>query len=132
MAFMLEIVTPDRSFYSDEVEMVIVRGIKGDLAILDNKSPLMTPLSIGKVRIFEDDKKTERIAAVVNGYVSVDADKTTIITDSAEWPGEIDIERAREAKERAKRRLKKRTDDTDVLRAEMALRRAINRLDIAD
>lgn len=132
MAFMLEIVTPDRSFFSDQVEMVIVRGIEGDLAILDNKSPLITPLSIGKVRIFENDKQTERIAAVVDGYVSVGLNKTTIITDSAEWPEEIDIDRAKEAKRRAEERLKKRSEGTDVIRAELALKRAINRLNIID
>lgn len=132
MSFMLEIVTPDRSFFSGEVEMVIVRGIEGDLAILDNRSPLITPLSIGKVRVFEDDKKTERVAAVVNGYVSINEGKTTIITDSAEWPEEIDIDRAKEAKKRAEERLKKRSEGTDVLRAELALKRAINRLNIID
>lgn len=132
MSFMLEIVTPDRSFFSGEVEMVIVRGIEGDLAILDNRSPLITPLSIGKVRVFEDDKKTERVAAVVNGYISINEEKTTIITDSAEWPEEIDIDRAKEAKKRAEERLKKRSEGTDVLRAELALKRAINRLNIID
>lgn len=132
MAFKLEIVTPDRCFFTDEVEMVIVRGIEGDLAIMDNKSPFITPLAIGRVRIFENDKENERTAAVVDGYVSVSKDKTTIITDSAEWPEEIDVERAKRAKKRAQERLDKKTENIDVLRAEMALKRAINRLEILD
>lgn len=130
MGFMLEIVTPDRSFFSDEVDMVIVRGIEGDLAVLENRAPLITPLAIGKIRIIKNEK--ERIAAIVDGYVTVDKDKTTIITDSAEWPEEIDVKRAEEAKDRAEKRLKNRPEGLDIDRAEYALRRAINRLEVAN
>lgn len=128
MGFKLEIVTPDRAFYSDEVDMVILRGVDGDLAILNNRAPIITPLSIGKVRIKKDGK--ERIAAISDGYVSVTKEKTTVITDSAEWPEEIDIERAKRAKERAEKRLKER-EGVDILRAELALHRALNRLEVA-
>jgi F-type H+-transporting ATPase subunit epsilon len=130
MKFQLEIVTPERTFFSDEVEMVIVRGIEGDLAILKNRAPLITPLSIGKLRIFKDGE--ERIAAVVEGYVTVGKDKTTIITDAAEWPEEIDVERAQEAKVRAEKRLKESPEGLDIDRAELALKKAINRLEVAN
>lgn len=129
MKFQLEIVTPERSFFSGEVEMVILRGIEGDLAILKDRAPLITPLTIGKVRIFKDGE--EKVAAVVDGYVTVAKDKTTIITDSAEWPEEIDVERAIEAKKRAEKRLKEHPEGLDISRAELALKRAINRLDVA-
>ena len=127
---MLEIVTPERAFFSEEVDRVIVRGVEGDLAILKNRAPIITPLAIGKIRILKDGE--ERVAAAVNGYISVDKDKTTIITDSAEWPHEIDIERAEAAKERAERRLRERSEGLDIDRAELALKRALNRLDVAD
>lgn len=130
MGFMLEIVTPDRAFFSDEVDMVIARGIEGDFAVLKNRAPLITPLAIGKIRITKDGK--ERIAAVVDGYVSVQKDKTTIITDSAEWPEEIDIERAEEAKMRAEKRLNEKPEGLDIVRAENALKRALNRLEVAN
>ena len=130
MGFKLEIVTPERSFFSDEVEMVIVRGIEGDLGILENRAPIITPLTIGKVRIFKDGE--ERIAAVVDGYVTVTEDKTTIITDSAEWPEEIDVKRATEAKMRAEKLLKEKAEEIDIDRAELALKRALNRLDVAN
>jgi F-type H+-transporting ATPase subunit epsilon len=130
MSFMLEIVTPERAFFSEEVDRVIVRGVEGDLAILKNRAPIITPLAIGKIRILKDGE--ERVAAAVNGYISVDKDKTTIITDSAEWPHEIDIERAEAAKERAERRLRERSEGLDIDRAELALKRALNRLDVAD
>ncbi|WP_352404249.1 F0F1 ATP synthase subunit epsilon [Sporanaerobacter acetigenes] len=129
--FLLEIVTPDRMFFSGEVEMVVARGVEGDFAVLKGRAPLVTPLTIGKVKIKTEDGK-ERIAAVSNGYIEVASEKTTIIADSAEWPEEIDIERAKKAKERAEKRLKNRQDGLDVARAEMALKRAINRLEVAD
>ena len=129
MGFILEIVTPERSFFQGEVDRVIVRGVEGEMAILKNRAPIITPLAIGKIRILKDGE--ERVAAAVNGYISVDKEKTTIITDSAEWPDEIDVERAREAKERAERRLRERSEGLDIYRAELALRRALNRLDVA-
>ena len=82
--FDLDIVTPDRLFFSEKVEMIIVRGLEGDLAVLKGRTPLTTPLKIGQVRVFQDGK--ERLAAVVNGYISVLGDKTTIVTECAEWP----------------------------------------------
>lgn len=127
--FPLEIVTPDRMFFSGEVESVIVRGVDGDLAVLKNRAPLVTPLKIGKVRIIIDGK--EKVAALCNGYIKVSKEKTTIISDSAEWPEEIDIKRAEEAKERAEKRLKEKPSGIDTKRAELALRRALNRLDVA-
>ncbi len=129
MGFILEIVTPERSFFQGEVDRVIVRGVEGEMAILKNRAPIITPLAIGKIRILKDGE--ERVAAAVNGYISVDKEKTTIITDSAEWPDEIDVERAREAKERAERRLRERSEGLDIDRAELALRRALNRLEVA-
>ena len=126
---MLEIVTPDRKFFEEEVDMVIVRGVEGDLGILKGRAPLVTPLDIGKIKIKQGGKT--RIAAIAGGYVEVGKDKTTIISDAAEWPEEIDIERAKEAKERAEERLKRR-DNIDVARAEIALRKAVNRIRVAE
>lgn len=130
MGFMLKIVTPDREFFSEEVDRVIVRGVEGDLAVLKNRAPIVTPLAIGKIRILKDDK--ERIAAAVDGYISVTKDETTIITDAAEWPEEIDVKRAEEAKLRAEKRLKEKPEGLDIARAELALKRALNRLEVAN
>jgi len=124
--FDLEIVTPDRLFFSEKVEMVIVRGLEGDLAVLKGRTPITTPLKIGQVRITQNGK--ERIAAVVNGYISVLGDTTTIVTEAAEWPEEIDVKRAEEAKRRAEELIQKANDDIDIMRAELALKRALNRL----
>lgn len=127
--FMLEIVTPDRKFFEEEVDMVIVRGVAGDLGILRGHTPLVTSLDIGKIKIKQAGDT--RIAAIAGGYIEVTRDKTTIISDAAEWPEEIDIERAEEAKHRAEERLQRR-DNIDVARAEIALRKAVNRIKVAE
>ncbi len=127
--FQLDIVTPMRLFFSEEVNMVIVRGIEGDLAILKGRAPITTPLKIGKIRIMQDG--VERVAAVVDGYISVMDNKATIVTEAAEWPGEIDIKRAEMAKERAEKRMKESKETIDIDRAELALKRAINRIDVS-
>lgn len=128
---MLEIVTPDRRFFEDEVEMVIVRGQEGDLGILKGHTPLVTPLDIGRIKIKQNGEVRE--ATIAGGYVEIAKEKTTIITDSAEWPDEIDIDRAKEAKRRAEERLHEKNDsEVDLFRAEIALRKALNRINVAD
>nr|WP_300005642.1 ATP synthase F1 subunit epsilon [Tissierella sp.] len=124
----LEIVTPDKSFFDEDVDSIIVRGIEGDLAILKGRTPIVTPLRIGMVRVFQNG--TERIASVTEGYVSAINDNITIVTDAAEWPDEIDINRAEEARKRAEERITK-ASDMDLIRAEAALKRSINRLDVS-
>ena len=124
----LEIVTPDKSFFNEDVDSIIVRGIEGDLAILKGRTPIVTPLRIGMIRIFQNG--TEKIASVTEGYVSAVDDNVTIVTDAAEWPHEIDINRAEEARKRAEERMAK-ASDMDLVRAEAALKRSINRLDVS-
>lgn len=124
----LDIVTPDRLFFNEDIDSVIVRGIEGDLAILKGRTPIVTPLKIGKVRIFQNG--TERIATVSDGYISAVNDKVTIVTDAAEWPDEIDVNRAKVAKKRAEELLSKQKD-ADFVRAEAALKRSINRLELS-
>ncbi|NBI06029.1 F0F1 ATP synthase subunit epsilon [Senegalia massiliensis] len=126
--FDLEIVTPDRKFFEDEVEMVVVRGLEGDVGILKNHTPYVTPLAIGRVKIKQNGKYRE--ATVAEGYLDVTKTKTTIVTDAAEWPEEIDLNRAELAKKRAEERLKRKESDMDAQRAEIALKKAINRINM--
>ncbi len=127
--FKLEIVTPSEKFFDEEIEMLVVRTIVGDIAILKNHIPLVTPLTISVFKLNYPDG-THKVAAIGGGYMEVTKEKTTIVTDSAEWPGEIDLERAEEAKKRAEARLKAGGDSDDVVRAELALKRALNRLNV--
>lgn len=128
--FVLEIVTPDRKFFEDEVEMVVVRGAEGNMGILKEHTPLVTPLAIGKIQIKQ--KGETKCAAIARGYIEITEEKTTIVADSAEWPEEIDVERAKAAKERAERRLDSNDENIDVLRAQVALQKALNRINIAN
>ncbi|SDM53486.1 F0F1 ATP synthase subunit epsilon [Sediminibacillus halophilus] len=127
---MVSVVTPDGPVMEDAFEMVSLKAENGELGILHGHIPLVAPLSIGAIRLKGQDD-TKRLA-VNGGFVEVRPDKVTILAQSAEKPDEIDVERARKAKERAERRLQTKQDDIDFRRAENALRRAINRLDVVE
>ncbi|PRO65885.1 F0F1 ATP synthase subunit epsilon [Alkalicoccus urumqiensis] len=125
------VVTPDGSVFDGQVEMVSVRTIDGELGILPNHLPLVTPLSIGAVRLKESGNV--RLIALSGGFMEVRSDEVNILAESAELPSEIDVTRARAAKERAERRLEQaKQDNIDFRRAELALKRAVNRLDVAE
>ena len=126
--FNLTIVTPERSFFSDDVDMVIVNAIEGEMAVLKNRLPIITPLKTGKIRIFKDNK--EKVAAVVDGYINVGKYSTIVVTNAAEWPEEINVERALLAKKHAEERIK-RDKGKDVIQAQLDLRRALNRIEVA-
>jgi F-type H+-transporting ATPase subunit epsilon len=126
--FLLEIVTPERKLYAKEVNMVIVKGVAGELGILPNHIPLVTPLRIAPVTAKIDN--TSEVIAVNGGFMEVRKDKVVILAETAELPGDIDIDRAKGAKERAEQRLEQKRDDVDFRRAELALQRASNRIDV--
>ena len=125
--FNLTIVTPERCFFTEDVDMVVVNAVEGEMAVLKNRAPIITPLKTGKIRIFNNGE--ERVAAVVDGYINVGPYSTIVVTSAAEWPEEIDIERALEAKRRAEETL--RDKGKDIIQAQLALRRALNRIEIA-
>ncbi|WP_103109775.1 F0F1 ATP synthase subunit epsilon [Brevibacillus reuszeri] len=125
----VEVVTPERVVYSGQAEMVIARGVQGDLGILPNHMPLVSPLKIAPVRIKTEGDK-EVLMAVSGGFMEVRGDKVTILAETAELPGDIDVDRAKAAKARAEKRLAEKYAELDVLRAERALQRAMARLDV--
>ncbi|MCR8978255.1 F0F1 ATP synthase subunit epsilon [Brevibacillus laterosporus] len=124
----IEIVTPERVVYSGEATMVIARGVEGELGILPNHTPLVTPLKIAPVRIKQEGDK-ETIIAVSGGFMEVRGQTVTILAEAAEQSDDIDTARAELAKQRAEKRLNEKIPDLDVQRAEYALQRAIVRLD---
>ena len=125
----LDIVTPERLAYSDDVNMVIARATDGDIGILPGHAPLIAGLEIAPLRILKDDG--EKRIAVCGGFIEVRPDKVTVLAGCAELPEEIDVKRAEAARERAEARLKYR-EGIDVARAEQALKRALMRLSVAD
>ncbi|MCY8425587.1 F0F1 ATP synthase subunit epsilon [Bacillus vallismortis] len=125
----VNIVTPDGPVYDADIEMVSVRAESGDLGILPGHIPTVAPLKIGAVRL-KKDGQTE-LVAVSGGFVEVRPDQVTILAQTAEKAEGIDKERAEAARQRAQERLNSQSYDTDIRRAELALQRALNRLDVA-
>src|SRR5690606_2671733 len=112
----LEIVTPERTVYAKEnVKMVITHAAKGDIGILPNHAPLISTLepTIVRVKLGEDQKEK---VAVSGGFLEVRSNQVTILAEAAELPSEIDVERAKAAKERAEKRLKQK-EKIDAVRA---------------
>ncbi|MBY0085056.1 F0F1 ATP synthase subunit epsilon [Brevibacillus sp. M2.1A] len=126
----VEVVTPERVVYSGQAEMVIARGLQGEIGIMPNHMPLVTPLKTAPVRIKTEGDKEVKMA-VSGGFMEVRGDKVTILAETAELPGDIDVERAKAAKERAEKRLAEKYAELDVKRAERALQRAMARLDVS-
>jgi F-type H+-transporting ATPase subunit epsilon len=127
-SFLVEIVTPERKVYAETANMVSVSGVEGELGILPNHIPLVTPLRIAPVTIKRGN--TVDVIAVNGGFIEVRKDKIVILAESAELATDINIERAEAAKQRAQQRLAAKQDQVDFRRAELALQRAMNRLNI--
>lgn len=128
--FEVKIITPDRIFYTGEAEMLEFNTTSGQLGVYKNHIPLTSVLAPGAVIIHE--AQGERVAAVHAGFAEILSDKITLLAEVAEWPDEIDVERAQAAKERAEQRIMSKTQDTDVVRAETALHRALTRIDVKE
>lgn len=127
--FSLEIVTPDKKFFEGSAEMIVVRTTEGDIGIMKNHINYVAPLDIGVLRIKKDG--TYKEAAVAGGFVQVDKEKTTVLTEAAEWAEEIDIERAKKAKEKAETKLKT-SKETDLTVVEFKLKKAVNRISVGE
>jgi F-type H+-transporting ATPase subunit epsilon len=125
----VSVVTPDGPVLEDTYEMVSCKAENGELGILPGHIPLVAPLAISAVRLKRDSGEDK--LAINGGFLEVRPDKVTILAQSAEKPSEIDVARAQKARERAEQRLRSNDDHIDRLRAELALRRAANRLDVA-
>ena len=130
MALAIKVVIPKGVLLETEVDTVILPGSEGDLQILPGHLALFSPLRQGELWL---DAQGRSKAVVFGGVVEVLQDKVTVLADNAELADKIDVERAREARERAERRLERaRTDEKiDLARARAALHRALLRLSTA-
>ncbi len=127
----LEVVTPQKSVVSEEVEIVVAPGSEGEFGVLKGHTTFLTSLKLGTLR-YKDANGKERYVFINGGFAEVLPHKVTILAESAERRKDIDVERAIKAKERAEKRLTSKSPDTDLIRAEAALRRALYRLKIKD
>jgi F-type H+-transporting ATPase subunit epsilon len=123
----LEIVTPEAKTFSEEVDMVVLPGVEGELGILPLHVPLMTRLLPGEIRITQGQKQVELV--VGNGFVEVMPDKVSILTDMALSDSEVDEQAAEEAIKRAQSALQNKSlDAEEVAEIESALARSLAQL----
>ena len=125
--FKLEVITPDRIFYTGEAQMVELTTTEGDVGIYAEHIPMTAIVAPGILTITES-KDSVKEASLLEGFIEIMPDQITILAQSCEWPDEIDFTRAEEARSRAERRLASHEADLDAARAEAALKRAMVRL----
>src|SRR5512138_884958 len=130
MTIRCEIVSQDRTVFQGDVDIVVLPGAAGEMGILPHHAPVLTILKYGVIKIRKDGK--EELFTVAGGMAEVQPDIVTILADAAENVEEIDITRAKAAKQRAEEALSKlKPEDHDAyLRMEAALRRSNLRLDV--
>jgi F-type H+-transporting ATPase subunit epsilon len=129
MPLQLEIVTPERRAFTDEVDMVVVPGVEGQLGILPHHTPLISALGTGELKIKQHG--SEQVMLISGGFVEVRPDKVVIMADVAEHSDEIDEARAVEARRRAEAELERAHEPADLARVRAALQTALMRERIA-
>jgi F-type H+-transporting ATPase subunit epsilon len=128
----LEVVTPSGAKVNEDVDIVNAPGYGGDFGVLANHAPFLSTIKIGTLT-YENGKKRESLM-ISGGFCEVSNNKITFLVESAEKGGEIDVERAMRAKERAEKRLAQAAQQAETLnrtRAEVALQRALARIKVA-
>ena len=131
MPLHLEIVTPERLAYSDDVDLVLVPGVDGELGILPHHTPLVSLLGVGELKIRKDGD--EESFAIVGGFLQVRPDKVVVMAETASLASEIDLEKAQEARREAERALASGYHEgADLLAARATLQQALLHVRVAE
>ena len=131
MPLHLEIVTPERLAYSDEVDMVLVPGSEGELGILPHHTPLVSLLGVGELKIRKGG--SEEVFAIAGGFLQVRPDKVVVMAETAEIDSDIDLERAQKARADAEKALEGGfVEGADLSAARAELQRALVRIRVAE
>jgi len=131
MTLQLEIVTPERLVYADEVDAVFCPGIEGELGVLPHHAPLLSTLGVGELRIRKGAE--EDYFAIAGGFVQVRPDKVVVMAELADLSSEIDLEAAEEARNEAQRAIQQGFEEpADLARARAAMERALLRIRVAE
>ncbi|SET09563.1 ATP synthase F1 subunit epsilon [[Clostridium] polysaccharolyticum] len=128
--FKVKVISPDRIFFEGEADFLELKTSEGDIGILAGHIPLTAVIAPGIMKITKDSEVKE--ASLLEGFVEILPDRVTVLAEACEWPDEIDVNRANEAKIRAERRLAGGEGDINYPRAEMALRKALIRIELGD
>ena len=123
----LEIITPEKPIFRDQIDAVTIPGTQGSFQILKNHAPIISSFEIGIIKVRKSDLET--YYATSGGTVEVNKNNVLVLADSIEKVSDIDQDRAEQAKQRAEERLRKKHEENiDEVRAKAALNRALNRL----
>lgn len=127
--FRLTIVTPERPFYEGECQSLVVPGSEGYLGVLTGHAPLLTAVAAGELKLTEQDQK-ERYFALSGGFFEVSHNHATLLAEAIEEVGTIDMARAEAELKQAEAALAEAQEGAHRVRAERALLRARNRLEV--
>ena len=131
MTLRLEIVTPEKLAYADDVEGVVCPGIEGELGVLPHHAPLLTTLGYGELRIRKAG--SEEYFAIAGGFLQVRPDKVVVMAETADMASEIDVQKALEAKAEAERALEAGfVEPADLAMARAQLQAALLRIRVAE
>ncbi len=128
--FPLELVTPERLLFSEEVQAIRAPGVEGSLGVLAGHAPLLTELMTGLIKVTLADG-SEAFIATSGGFLQVNKDKVIILADTAELSEEIDVERAKAAAAKARQLLEVPGSTIDAEDLRLAVERAQNRIRVA-
>ena len=126
--FKLTVITPEKTFFDDNAEQVIVRTTEGDIGILANHISLVASLPSGPMKITTESGS--RAAAVSAGLIKVGGNEVHIFADAVEWADEIDLDWAQRSREDAEQRIAAKNSERDFVLAELKLKRALNRISV--
>ena len=131
MPLLLEIVTPERLAYQDEVDSVVLPGSEGELGVLPHHAPLVSTLGTGELRLRKGGQ--EESFAIVGGFLQVLPDKVVVMAETADMASEIDLERAQEARRQAEQALEGGyVEGADLASARASLQAALLRIRVAE
>ena len=127
-ALKLEIVTPDGTVYSEEVEMVTLPGVEGQMGVYPRHVPLMTQMVPGEIIVRKDGR--EYFLAVGEGLIEITADHVSLLTDMAVAAEHIDEAKVEEARRRAEARLQEKLSDEEVASTNASMARSLAQLHV--
>jgi F-type H+-transporting ATPase subunit epsilon len=131
LPLLLDIVTPERLVYSDEVDSVVCPGTVGEIGVLPHHAPLLSTLGFGELRIRKGNE--EEFFAIAGGFLQVLPDRVVVMAETADLASEIDLERADEARRKAQHALEAGyIEPADLARARASLQKALLRIRIAE
>lgn len=122
----VKIITHQQIVYEEDIDELVVRTTEGYIGILKNHIPILSALDIGVAKTFKG--KDFQCIAIMGGILQFSDNRATILTDIAELDCDIDVARARQARERAEARIRAKDDNLDMVRAQIALAKAIARI----